>query len=87
MSTPPPDSTELFPARWQDVSTHFEYLKVREVAAILQKGKSRMYEMIGQGLLDEVGWITFRAPNGRLWIGIPRPSLSGLKFFGKGRFL
>lgn len=50
---------------------HYEYLSVREVAGELQKGKTRMYEMIEEGLLEEIGWVVLRI-KGRIWVGVPR---------------
>ena len=68
----PPDSRDLSQAECQN---QYEYLTVREVAPMLRKCPSRLYAMIGEGLLDSVGWPTFRAPNGRIWIGIPRSAV------------
>ena len=79
MGTLTPDSSDFHTARWHDET--YEYLTVREVAPILQKCPSRVYAMIGEGLLDEVGWITFRLHR-RIWVGIPRLGLSELTFLG-----
>lgn len=78
LRTLPPVSSDFRTARWQDTS--YEYLTVREVVKILQKCPSRVYAMIGEGLLDDVGWLTFRAPNGRIWIGIPKLTPAEIEF-------
>lgn len=61
-----PDFRESAPAQ-----CHYNYLSVREVAPLLQKCPSRLYAMVDEGLLDAVGWPTFRSPNGRIWIAVP----------------
>lgn len=60
------------------VATRYEYLTVREVSLLLEKCESRLYAMIGEGLLDQVGFIVFRTKKGRIWIGVPRCGLSQL---------
>jgi len=58
----------------------YEYLTVREAAALLQKRKSRIYAMADEGLLSEVGFDVLRTKKGRVWIGIPRCGLKQLRF-------
>ena len=50
----------------------YDYLTVRETAQMLEKRKTRLYEMAAEGLLDEVGFLVLRTKKGRIWIGIPR---------------
>lgn len=63
------------PTTRQDVITAictYEYVSVREAAQLLEKRKSRMYAMVAEGLLDDVGFLVLRTKKGRIWIGIPR---------------
>jgi hypothetical protein len=57
----------------------FEYLSVREAAQLFNKCESRLYEMVADGLLEEVGLRVLRTERGRIWVVIPRSGFSRLK--------
>lgn len=48
----------------------YSYMTVREVGVLLEKRKSRIYAMVSEGLLEDVGFIVIRDAK-RIWIGVP----------------
>lgn len=49
--------------------TDFNYVSVVDAATRLQKSRRRVYQMVEEGLLREVGWDVLRIGS-RIWIGI-----------------
>jgi hypothetical protein len=57
--------------RVRDPARKVEFVSVREAAQLLDKTKSRIYEMAAEGLLEQVGLTVTKTEKGRVWIGIP----------------
>lgn len=55
-----------------------EYISVAECALRLGKGHRRVYEMVSQGLLEEVGFTVYRTEKRRIWVGFPNAAFSSL---------
>jgi hypothetical protein len=54
-----------------DVRTR-EYLSIHEMAHLLEKSLSRVYQMAAEGLFTDAGLDVVRRKNGRIWIAITR---------------